>query len=230
MPGSEITEYVAAQVNHFYPDKHSIRPGDLFRHTARALERVEYCFGHCNFPAYCRDGQARFNHLHSDQYLVFLWYLSNTVWQADGSQPLADKLYCLNKTLHGFDCLYDSGLPDIFLVFHGVGTVLGKAMYNNFFSVSHGCTVGNQHGEYPRLDEFVALTARASVIGRCHLAEGATVGAGTVIFNTHVAARHAVYRDRNGVIQQRPSEPHAEWVFSRSRQSSGRQECYSATA
>jgi len=229
MLGSELAEYVAAQLNHFYPDTHSIQPSDLHRATATALERVEYCFSHCNFSAYCREGQTYFNHLHSDQYLVFLWFLSNTVWKTEERQPLADKLYCLNKALHAFDCLYDGGLPDIFLVFHGVGTVLGKATYSNFFSVSHGCTVGNQHGEYPRFDEFVALTARASVIGQCHLAEGATVGAGTMLFNTDVAPRHAVYRDRRGVIQQRPSEPHAEWVFSRSRQASGRQECYLTT-
>ena len=214
MTCGELADYLARQLNHFFPDNTTVSAAQLGPFVADGLDRLEVPFRHCRFGAYCRDGEARFNHLYSDQYLVFLWFVSNCVWQKSGGDPRADKLYCLNKSLHAFDCLYDTALPEIFLVFHGVGTVLGKATYGNYLSVSHGCTVGNQHGNYPTLDAWVSLTARASVIGRCHLGEGATVGAGAMLFNQDLPPRHAAYRDRDGVIQTRHSVPHAEWVFS----------------
>jgi serine O-acetyltransferase len=208
-----LADYVARQLNHFFPDDQLLSGTDLASATSEAMDRVEYCFSHACLPRYFREGEARFNHLHSDQYLVFLWFLSNSIWRRGGAGPVADKVYYLNKALHAFDCVYENGLPDIFLVFHGVGTVLGKGTYGNYLWIAQGCTVGQHRGVYPRLGEWVGLAANSSIIGDCTLGDGATVGAGTYVVNQDIPAGHVVFRDRQGVLTQRESPPLARGAF-----------------
>ena len=95
---------------------------------------------------------------------------------------LANKLYCLNKVLHGLDCMYDTQLPDIFLLFHSSGTMLGKAKYSDFFIALHGCTIGSHKGRYPILGKGVSITANSSVIGDCYIGNRCTISTRTTIF------------------------------------------------
>ena len=104
-------------------------------------------------------------------------------------------MYYLNKSLHGFDCSYSTKLPDIFLIFHGVGTVLGKASYSDYFVSLQGCTIGSHRGAYPVLGKGVALAAGSSVIGACELGSGVSVSANTHVYNLDVNANKVVYYD-----------------------------------
>lgn len=200
---NDLTLYVVAQINNIFPDKYPVREAILHKAMEHALERVEHCFKYIKIPSYSNGSDIVFSHLHSDQYLTFLWFLSNSVWVETGSVELATKIYYLNKVLHSFDCYYDNGLPEVFFVAHGIGTVLGKAKYGNFLYVSKGCTVGANRGRYPSLGVGVGLGAGSSIIGDCYLGEFSSVGAGTLVFEHSIASRSFVYRNEEGKIEVR---------------------------
>ena len=126
---------------------------------------------------------------------------------------LASKLYYLNKALHGFDCMYDTKMPDIFLVFHGVGTVLGKATYSDFLTVAHGVTVGNHRGKYPVLGKGVGLTAHSSIVGDCNIGDRVSVSVYTAIFERNIPADSVVFNDNSSVKFKASKNPHAQKVY-----------------
>ena len=127
LTSDELKDYTSRQLNHFFPDKHVVKSSDLNAYADTALDRLNFCFSHVSFSRYNTNGQTIFNHLYTDQYLVYLWFLANTAWKQNGSEHIYSKIYYLNKALHSFDCMYNTALPNIFLVLHGAGTMLGKA-------------------------------------------------------------------------------------------------------
>lgn len=212
---TELVAYLCAQINHFFPDGKAIQSAVIEKAVDTGLQRTDYCFAHSALPHYCTEGESIFNHLHSDQYAAFLWFVANSLWQAEGHTAVVDKLYYLNKSLHGLDCMYDTQLPDIFFLQHCVGTVLGKATYANFFVASQGCTIGSHNGNYPMLGMGVALAAHSSVIGGCTIGERVSIGSMTGVFQHDVPADTAVYRNRDGATIHRASKiPYAQRFFS----------------
>jgi serine O-acetyltransferase len=189
----DLASYISSQVNNLFPDKNTVRPSMLSQALDKSLNRLEHCFSQVSYKHYSHEGQTFLNHLYTDQYLVFLWFLANTVWKESGNDQLASKLYYLNKSLHGFDCMYNTGLPDIFLVFHGVGTMLGKAEYADYFVVLQGCTVGSQKGEYPRFGKGVGMAANSSVIGNCKMGDRTTISTRTTLFSKDLDADTTVF-------------------------------------
>ena len=69
---SELQEYLASQLEHFFPDKYKFKGNDIDIAMKLALERLENCFKYINIPAYSDNkGQTFFSYLHSDQYAHF---------------------------------------------------------------------------------------------------------------------------------------------------------------
>ena len=94
---SNLTAYVGRQLENLFPDGFAL--DDLPVFVDRALERLEYCFSRVRLKGYFDGGQSRFSHRHSDQYAVFLYYLSNSVFRDKPGHPIAEKAYALNKAL-----------------------------------------------------------------------------------------------------------------------------------
>lgn len=195
-----LSDYARHQINTFFPDGHTVNKADLWPGISDALERLEFCFRRIRVGRYCVDGSAIFNHLYSDQYLMFLWFLSNSLWRKSANENTLNKLYLLNKSLHSFDCVFDTPLPEVFIIIHGVGTVLGKAKYSDYLAVYHGCTVGQTRGKYPTLGRGVGLGAGASLLGNCNVGDYASIGAGCTLVNTPVDVAASAYRDHGGSI------------------------------
>ncbi|AWV36115.1 hypothetical protein MHH60_20860 [Paenibacillus sp. FSL H7-0716] len=151
--------------------------------------------------SYRKNGTTFLNHLHSDQYAIFLWFLSNTVWKESGNTALANKIFYINKALHGFSCMYDTNLPNIFLLFHTVGTVLGKAEYSDFLVVGQGSTVGAQNGIYPKLGKGVSLLPYSSIVGNCIIGDRVSVGIGASVYEKNIESGMVVYREMDGSIR-----------------------------
>ena len=172
---ADLAAYTAAQLNTFFPDGRSVDPRDLCRCVDLATQRFEYCFSHVAF------GSAEIDVLHSDRYCAFLYFLSNTIHREGWDKRVAEKLFYLNKALHGFNCMYDCELPDIFLLIHVVGTVLGKATYSNYLVVGQSCTVGAIRGEYPVLGERLIMGAGTSIIGNCRVGDDVMLAPGAQV-------------------------------------------------
>jgi serine O-acetyltransferase len=200
-----LTEYVARQVENSFPEG-NVTGAHLSPFVGRALERVEYCFTRVRDKYFFDGEQTLFNHLHSDQYAVFLYYLSNTIWRESGDASLASKVYLLNKQLHALDAFYEVELPDVFYLAHPLGTVLGRGRYSNYFVAYQRCTVGSTlSGLYPVIGEGVALFGGSMVIGECRLGDNCWVSAGALLMNTEVPAGHVVF-GRYPDVQFKPAK------------------------
>jgi serine O-acetyltransferase len=174
----QLTNYVGRQFDALFPD--GGKTGDLAKLIGHALERVERCFSKIGVKGYSDERGARFNHLHTDQYAVFLYYLSNSAFGA-GVHPIAEKAYALNKSLHALDAFYEVGLPEIMLLVHPVGTVLGRAKYSDYFCCYQNCTTGaNLENVYPVLGRGVVLYGGSRVIGGTELGDNTFVSTGTI--------------------------------------------------
>lgn len=66
-------------------------------------------------------------------YCNFLYQLSHYEY-IRGNTTIADKVYSLNKMLHGVDLFYEISLPKHWSCEHPVGTVMGRAKYGDYFS------------------------------------------------------------------------------------------------
>jgi serine O-acetyltransferase len=211
----ELQSYVSAQLNNFFPDKNLVRLDEFSREVDMALDKIEHCFSRVTHHRYNKAGEAILNHLYADQYLVFIWYLANAIYKVNDHNQVSTKLYYLNKTLHAFDCMYDTGLPDIFLIFHGAGTMLGKAKYDDYFVALQGCTVGSHKGKYPVIGKGVSLTAHSSIIGDCKIGNGVSVSSHTAVFERDVDAGNVVFTNpQTGEIVFKPSRtPYGQQFF-----------------
>ena len=73
---ADLSDYVKAQMRYLFPDDWKL--DELPAFANRALERLEYCFSRLRLKGFYDSEGPRFNHLHSDQYAIFLYYLANT--------------------------------------------------------------------------------------------------------------------------------------------------------
>jgi serine O-acetyltransferase len=188
LPTDVLRDFVERQASALFPDR---TPVDIdVSWVNEALARLETSLEAVADPTFQRDGDAFFNHLHSDQYAMFLYLLANTVYRAGGPRSVCEKLFCLKKALYGIDAFYEIELPRIFLFSHAGGTVLGRAQYSDYFLVYQHCTVGSaraeegaSRGAFPLLGKHVSLYAGATVLGACILADGCKISAGSVVIN-----------------------------------------------
>ena len=188
-----LSDYVARQLGTFFPDGHLPQSAALQRYVGDALERTRLCFSGIQKKKF-RDGErVMFNYLHPDHYAMFLYLLANTVSRRDRDDPLAFRLFYLNKVMHGLDVYHDTELPEVFQFMHPVGTVLGHAKYGNYFCVYQGCSVGSdEHDRYPEIGDYVVLYAGASVIGRSRVGNNVVIGATALVLNRDIPADKVV--------------------------------------
>lgn len=187
MTSEDLSGYVARQLAMYFPDGRAISPDTVQPYMSDALERTRHCFAGIEKKKFRDGAQVMFNYLHPDHYAMFLYLLSNTVSRRDRQNPLAFRLFYLNKVLHGLDAYHDTELPPVFQFMHPLGTILGQAKYGNYFCVYQGCSVGcDEQGVFPVIGEHVVLYAGASVIGRSNIGCNVVISANTMILNRDI--------------------------------------------
>ena len=129
------------------------------------LERVKKNFEANTNKYYHREGHIYFNPFHSGQYCIYLYYLSNSIF----------------KLGNRCDLFYEVELPDIFMLDHPVGSVIGRAKIEDGFTFSQNCTIGNNHGIYPVIGKNVTLNANSSILGNSRIGDNVILGAYTCI-------------------------------------------------
>lgn len=187
-----LVDYLAKQLNMFFPDLIEVS-NCLVNIMPKAIERMKCCFSHIHKKYYFDNNQTIFNHLNSDHYAMFLYWIANEAYQHQYIN-LAEKAFLLNKALHGIDVFYSVKLPDIFLFVHPVGTILGNASYSNFFVVYQNVTIGTDvDGIYPTFGEEVVLYSKSSVIGNCNIGNNVSFAANSFIRNMDVHNNSIVF-------------------------------------
>ena len=189
---SDLFEYVISQLKIFFPDKNVIEKKEIEQHFDLVLQRTEYCFSKVKGKYFTENSEVHFNHLHSDQYAMFLYFFSNTLYKKNSDLKLCTKIFQLNRYLHGIDVYYEVELPDIFLFVHPLGTVLGRGKYSNYFLVYQCCNVGSNKGIYPTLKEYVSLHPGSSVLGNCVVEENCKIAAGSLLLDKNLE-KNSIY-------------------------------------
>lgn len=162
-------------------------PRDLEAVLATALARFEHCLAAIALPGYSKDGEPNFNHLHGDQWTIFLYFCANSAWKHHENIALASQFYLLNRALNAIVIMYDTQLPDIFLLNHAVGSILGKATYGNYFVAYHNTTIGSDDGNAPVVGDRNVLYAGAAILGASRTGSGVTVAANATVLNRTIS-------------------------------------------
>lgn len=195
----ELMEYVKKQLNFFFPDGKLYFDKNVESAMDFALQRCEYCFKHILVKGYSDKGSAFFYHLNSDQYAQFLWYFANSLWKYDCNKDICDKLILLNKLLNGVWISYKNNLPDIFLLTHPVGTVLGNAQYSDYLVVSQNVTVNTS--SKLKIGRGCFIAAGAKIIGDEEIGDNVSIGVDTCVYKKSIPKNHLVYRDSDGTMK-----------------------------
>ncbi|MGB3161837.1 MAG: hypothetical protein WBA84_11395 [Carnobacterium sp.] len=172
-----------------------------------ALKKVENNFNRNNIKYYSEKDRPLFNAFNSDQYTVFLYYLSNTIWKEGNPNLLADRIYYLNKILHSVDLFYEVNLPDYFVLSHPLGSVIGRGVYSNYFFFGQNCTVGGNKGFSPFFDERVALLSGSKVVGNSRIGNNCIISANAYVKDTDIPNNSIVFgTSPNLIIKNQPKE------------------------
>lgn len=183
-----LAALAANQVNTFFSDGCPVSPADLTLGVTGALERLEHCFSQINNKYFFDGARVIFDHLHGDQYAMWLYFLSNEISRLNGPVHICNKLFLLNKALHGCDLFYEIELPSIFLLVHPLGTVLGRGQYEDYLLVYQRCSVGSNHDIFPRLGLRVSLRPGCAVLGNSILGENCVVAAESLLLDQSLPA------------------------------------------
>ena len=186
----ELAAYIFAQLDHISPGSVLIENHRLIEaHLPETLKRLENCI--CGVKAWTPN---EFDVLHSSQYCIFLYYLSNTIWRREKAQKLCTRLFLLNKSLNAIDCFYEVELPEVFFIGHSVGIVLAKATYGNHLVLYQNSTVGKNHGVAPVLEDGVILYPNTAVIGNCLVKQRSVISQGVSVINRNTEADKVVFQ------------------------------------
>ena len=94
----QLALYTSRQMNHLFPDGNDVSAQVLETLMPMTLHRLETCFSGLLGRHFRRDGLLFFEHLNSDQYSMFLYFVANEAFHAGESyRDIALKGYLLNK-------------------------------------------------------------------------------------------------------------------------------------
>lgn len=134
-----------------------------------------------------------------------------------GVRSVCDKVYALNRALSSADLYYEVELPNIFTFDHPLGAVMGRAKYSDYFTFSQGCTVGNNHGIYPRFGRRVFMMSDSKVIGDCKVGDNVVIAANAYVRDQDIPGNSLVFgASPNLIIKERHKvsvDAYAEGVF-----------------
>ena len=188
LKNTDLLRFIICQINNYLPDGNNVKENkEIVKSFDTALQRVEYCFSKINNKYYSIDGIASYNHLNGDHNAVLLYYFSNTLYNDNYDIKTCEKIFYLNKMLHGLDAFYEVRLPDIFQLIHPLGTVLGRGDYSNYFIAYQRCGIGSNKDEFPIMGEHFTLRPGSSVLGSCQIGKNCELAAESLLLDSDLS-------------------------------------------
>ncbi len=156
------------------------------------LERLNDCFSHVRNKYYHNNGETIFNPLHVAQWTMFLYTMANELSKI-GNTDLCDMIYGLSKIASSADIFYGVEMPKIWFFDHPQGSVMGRAGYNDYFTFSQGCTVGNNKGKFPVFGKHVSMLSNSKVLGDCQIGDHVIFAANSFIIDKDIPSYSIVF-------------------------------------
>lgn len=176
-----------------------------------ALPRLERCFSRIRNKYFFDGERAVFDHLHGDQYAMWLYFVSNELFRQGGPASVCSKLFLLNKALHGCDIFYEVELPDIFLLVHPLGTVLGRGSYDDYFVAYQRCGVGSNHDVYPSFGRHVTLRPGSAVLGDCTIGNYCQIATESLLIDRDLPDHSLYIGNPKTAVVKRQESPYPLW-------------------
>lgn len=149
------------------------------------FEKTIICLANSKNKYYSKVMEEGINPFHSNSYCVFLYWMSK-YFSEKGNAVIADKIYYLNKQLNSVDLYHEIQLPEIWLVEHPLGSVIGRGAFGNKFFFMQGCGIGNNHGIYPTIGSNVVMFPNSKVIGDSCIGDNVVISASTFVKDQNV--------------------------------------------
>ena len=149
-------------------------------------------------------------------YSIFLIILSKDVSIKYKYSRLADRIYLLNRYLHGCDIYHKVNMPKEFFLNYAGGIVLANTEYGNKLVVYHGVTIGGIHGKIPVIGDCVLIMPNCIISGDSKIGSNVTVSAGVKIINKNVPSNSLVFQHENGrdlICKKNLTSYHEEYFF-----------------
>lgn len=203
-----LAAFTQKQLDFYIPDGYTIDQPSWICAVNAALQRCDRCFQHIRIPQYkAPDGESTFSHLHRDQYATFLYFLGNTIYTRYGQKQLCDKLLNLQSILHSFFLSYKCEMPDVFVLAHPVGSIIGNAKYSNGLYISQNVTINTHTDSFGNVDlrvgKGVMFSANVTVIGNQPIGNRVSIGANVLIYNQKIEDDYTCINE-GGQIKIRP--------------------------
>ncbi len=143
------------------------------------------------------------NPLHTAHYARLIYYFSRVLFLKNVDRLILDQMFLSIKTRCNIDLFYEVELKRYFLPEHALGTVIGRAKYDDYLVVCQNCTIGNNRNVYPRFGKGVVLRPGAVVLGDCSIGDNVQISAGTIVIDRDIPANSIVFgRSPDLVIRQ----------------------------
>lgn len=200
MTERDLANFTNQQLKNLLISDHDVTP-----YVKNSLDRTLNCFEPNNNKYY--NGDKNFSVFHSGQYSIYLYYLANTIYKNSNDTELASKIYYLNKILHSVDWFYAIELPGYWGVEHPVGSVLGRAKYQDGLFIYQGCTIGGNKKKYPTLGHNVIMYSNSTILGNCNVGDNVIIATGTTIKDEDIPNNSVVFgQSPNLIIKEERKE------------------------
>jgi len=191
--GLPLYSYVSKQATNLIPD--GIEIEGLSKVFDLAVENTIKCFT----KTVLFHNEKTIDYLNSIQYPVFLYFLSRSLFMY-GDVSGANKIFYLNKIVHGIDLFYKVDLGEHFLLSHSIGSVFCNTKYGDMSIYFQGCLVGVNNGQRPVLGSSLVMFTGSKIIGNCTIGNNVVVSAGTVIIDQTVPDNVIVFNGPNNEL------------------------------
>jgi serine O-acetyltransferase len=211
----DLTQYIVQQLQNILPHPESRETDQVLlnKFIPPASERFKKCARNIKSFAAMPEPDP----WHIQKYPIFLYYLARSIHEAgiDDAHRIKDRLYCLNKALHGCSLFYRVALPSVFCVSYASGVVLGNCVYGDNLLAYQGVTVGGYQDKAPVLGKNVVLMPNAVISGETILGNNVVVSAGVRVINTQIPDNSVVFESatKQLVVRQNRSSEYIKTFF-----------------
>ena len=156
---------------------------------------------------------------HVMKHPIYLYLLARVLFERDVADEyrIKDRLYCLNKALHGCSLFYRVKLPMVFFLNYATQIVLGDCVYGENLVIYQGVTVGGYRYKNPVFGNNIVLMPNCVISGSTSIGDNVVVSAGVVVINKKVPDNTLVFGGgSNGELIYHPlkSNPYIEYFVS----------------
>lgn len=205
---SVLTNYVLAQLRMLFPgDDEEVEK--ISHHVPEALAEVIGLIGRL-----VEWKERGFDKLVSWQYATFLYKLGNLSLKKGVGVPATDRLFLLNKALHGLDLHPQIELPQTFFLSHTNSAVFAKAEYSDYSVFHQNVTVGRKGSKRPTMERYLVMYPASMIIGDCHVRENTVLAPGVRLIDTDTPGNCYVFENEKGSVRFREIDKiHAAQFF-----------------